>query len=292
MFRLLRSLLDTVRARCPTEILIVGNNGPSWAAALGPQAPAWRRLRLKATDKPLRPGQLRRIVSIPLLEAHVPPVGPGTWTLLPPPEAMRVLADKGRFARYAAEQGLGAFVPTTYASPEAASFPAMLKRCDLNAGHGVAIVSSRAELKTRLAEPPWAGEPVLLQDCVEADVDYVAHLVRADGRIVWSRAYAYPLAHKRVVRGPVEGLAIELASLSDADLAVFERFLAPLAYQGPANIDFRRRADGSLAILEINPRLGGSLMRPEFAADLEAVLGIIVREAQPPMRAARVAQGS
>lgn len=65
---------------------------------------------------------------------------------------------------------------------------------------------------------------------------------------------------------------------------MFERFLAPLDYQGPANIDFRRRADGRLALLEINPRLGGSLMRPEFAADLDAALGIIVREAQPPVR--------
>lgn len=288
MFRLLRSLLDTARARCPTEILVVGSNGPAWAAALGPEAPTWRRLGLRPTERPLRPGQLRRIVSIPLLEAHVPAVGPGTWTLLPPPEAMRVLADKGRFARYAAAQGLGAFVPATYASPETASFPAVLKRCDLNAGHGVAVVSSRTELMARLAEPPWAGEPVLLQECVEAEVEYVAHLVRAGGRIVWSRAYAYPLAHRRVVRGPVEGLAIEPARLGAADLAVFERFLAPLDYQGPANIDFRRRADGRLALLEINPRLGGSLMRPEFAADLDAALGIIVREAQPPVRTAKV----
>ncbi len=100
MFRLFRCLLDAVRAHCPTEILIVGNNGPSWAAALGPDAPVWRQLRLRATERPLRAGHLRRIVSIPLLEAHVPAVAPGTWTLLPPPEAMRVFADKGRFARY------------------------------------------------------------------------------------------------------------------------------------------------------------------------------------------------
>lgn len=292
MFRLFRSLLDAVRAHCPTEILIVGNNGPSWAAALGPDAPVWRQLRLRATERPLRAGQLRRIVSIPLLEAHVPAVAPGTSTLLPPPEAMRVFADKGRFARYAAEQGLDAFVPATYASPDAARFPAVLKRCDLNAGNGVVVVASADELASRLTEAPWAGHAVLLQDCIEATVEYVAHLVRAGGRIVWSRAYAYPLAHARVVRGPVEGVAIEPAHLSAADLAVFERFLAPLAYQGPANIDFRRRADGRLAILEINPRLGGSLMRPEFSADLEAVLGIIVREAQPPRRAARVAQAS
>jgi hypothetical protein len=113
MFRLFRSLLDAVRAHCPTEILIVGNNGPSWAAALGPDAPVWRQLRLRATERPLRAGQLRRIVSIPLLEAHVPAVAPGTWTLLPPPEAMRVFADKGRFSRNAAEQGLEAFVAAT-----------------------------------------------------------------------------------------------------------------------------------------------------------------------------------
>lgn len=69
-------------------------------------------------------------------------------------------------------------------------------------------------------------------------------------------------------------------------LALFERFLRPIRYDGPANIDTRRGADGTVWVLEINPRLGGSLMRPEKVEDL-AALAALVANAAPMWRGSR-----
>ncbi len=74
-------------------------------------------------------------------------------------------------------------------------------------------------------------------------------------------------------------LSIGPSSVSPEDIDLFEHFLRPLRFNGPANIDFRRRADGSIVILEINPRFGGSLMRPEYVADLRAAVGAILAHA-------------
>ena len=60
------------------------------------------------------------------------------------------------------------------------------------------------------------------------------------------------------------------------DVSAVEALLRPLDYDGPVNVDFKRRADGRICILEVNPRLGGSLMRPENARDLRAALREIV----------------
>jgi len=136
-------------------------------------------------------------------------------------------------------------------------------------------------MNARLAEPKWAGREILLQEHVASADDYVMHLVRAEGRIVWSCVYRYSLPTELEIRGPVEGIEIHHEPTSDDLRGVAESFLAPLAYEGPANIDYRRRADGSIAVLEINPRLGGSLMRPEHRSDLAAAISAIVRYAHP-----------
>lgn len=52
-------------------------------------------------------------------------------------------------------------------------------------------------------------------------------------------------------------------------------------------IDWRRRPDGRLAVFEVNPRLGASLMRPENGADLAAAIGALLAAALPPRRSGR-----
>jgi len=52
-------------------------------------------------------------------------------------------------------------------------------------------------------------------------------------------------------------------TLDQNHLRQFVHCLKPLKYSGPCNIDFKINPEGSLKILEINPRLGGSLMQKE-----------------------------
>jgi carbamoylphosphate synthase large subunit len=71
---------------------------------------------------------------------------------------------------------------------------------------------------------------------------------------------------------------------SPDDIASFERLLLPLGYDGPATVDYRRRPDGRLAVFEINPRFGGSLMRPAHEDDLVMSLRTVLDNATPPRR--------
>ena len=190
-----------------------------------------------------------------------------------------MLADKAKFAAYAKSIGATRLLPRTFRL-DRPKFPAVLKRTDLNSGNGVAVVTSREQLDARLASAPWAGRPVLLQALVPAHTDHVTYLVCVEGKVVWHRTYAYRLAQPDQIRGPVVTQTGKRKRTRPRDIRAFETLLLPLRYSGPANVDYRRRPDGSVAILEINPRLGGSLMKPENVGDLAACLAAIVRHAR------------
>jgi carbamoylphosphate synthase large subunit len=64
-------------------------------------------------------------------------------------------------------------------------------------------------------------------------------------------------------------------------LHAVERLLTPLDYRGPVNVDYKIRPDGRVVILEVNCRLGGSLMRKENEQHLAKMLALLVRNAVP-----------
>lgn len=260
------------------EIEILGQHSPSWMEALAPSAPVWPLLDGVATPARGGLGDGARRIVVPLMEAHIVAVPRGCHALVPSREALVTLADKARFARHAAEAGVVHLLPATIPLGWP-TFPAMLKRTDLHSGLGTVPVTSLDDLRSKLVSPPWLGQRVLLQELIPARTDLVTHVVCVRGRIVWHQSYAYPLASDWQVRGPVEGQTMHPWRASPSDIRQFESLLEPLGFDGPANIDYRRRPDGSLAILEINPRLGGSLMRPDTVADLAGALAAIVRHA-------------
>ena len=65
----------------------------------------------------------------------------------------------------------------------------------------------------------------------------------------------------------------------DAIVRQIEAVLAPLAYNGPCNLDYKLDPDGKIRVFEINPRLGGSLMMPQHGEELRQALACIVANA-------------
>jgi hypothetical protein len=262
------------------DVAIHGRHGPSWHKAIDARAPVWDLLGAAGIAQSAKgaPRWWRKRVVVPLMEPHILSMPEGCHALVPDSEALAILADKAQFARYAAELGAAHLLPRSI-DLEHPTFPAMLKRTNLHSGMGVALVASQQELDEKRAAAPWVGEVVLLQEAVPSHREFVTHVVCVRGRIVWHCTFAYPLASRNEVRGPVENLTIEQSSAHPADIQAFEQLLLPLGFNGPANIDYRRRPDGSLAIFEINPRLGGSLMRPDHVRDLAGALQAIVRHA-------------
>lgn len=57
------------------------------------------------------------------------------------------------------------------------------------------------------------------------------------------------------------------------------QLLGPLAYSGPCNVDYKIPTPDRIAIFEINPRFGGSLMIDVNLPKLQEALRCIVEEA-------------
>ncbi|MFG1429500.1 hypothetical protein V5F44_16400 [Xanthobacter sp. V2C-8] len=274
----------------PVRIVVYGTHSEDWNESLAPTAPVWaqvegvREVLLAAdTAAPLPPPRddMRTLV-LPLMEPHLLACPRAEHQgLLPSHEAVRTLADKGAFAAYAAREGLAHHCPPVFAAPEAAELPCVVKRLDLNAGVGVEVAASREALREMLDTPPWKGFPVVLQGYVPHAHEFATHAVCREGRIVLHRTFRKTLLADARIQRPGASLTSAAPPAAEQHLRVLESFLAPLRYDGPCNFDYVIRDDDSLCVFEINPRLGGSLMKAQNREALAAVLNAIVRGARP-----------
>jgi len=271
------------------RVVVFGSHSADWMRALGPTAAVWSGMAEEVAEvvHVRRPGKRvplpriwgRRTVLLPLMEDHVASRPQRYATLAPTPAALATLRDKGAFAAYACTHGLGHLTPPVYPTLDAAIFPCVLKRTDLNGGQGVEVADSRPHAEQLLSAEPFVGHSCIFQAFVSVSAEYVAHCVCRDGRLLWHRVYAYERADRAVIRRPHPVWHTHPASVSGSLLQSLESFLAPLEYSGPCNIDFAIDDGGRAVVFEINPRLGGSLMRPENLADLRDCLTCIVRNA-------------
>lgn len=259
-----------------------------WRRALEAASPVWRRLpevsRVAFVPRRFGDGLVRAAgadtVVIPLTEADLRVCPPGGRRSAPSPEVVERFRDKRRFAAWVEDRGLGdvAALPLRFDAPS--SFPCVLKRTDQRNGRGVVRVDGPDELAARLREPAWKGRPVVLQEWIDGAEEYVTHLVCDGGRIRWHRTYAYGLRAGETIRSDARIETKRPVEVSPADLADMARLLEPVGYTGPCNLNFKRRANGRIAVFEINPRFGGSLMRPEGLPDLAEALVHLVAQAR------------
>jgi len=63
-------------------------------------------------------------------------------------------------------------------------------------------------------------------------------------------------------------------------IAAVEEVLIPLDYDGFCVIDYKVPEDGEAKILEINPRLGGTLLRPEHLPQLREAIRCMLAAVQ------------
>ncbi|MFG1478158.1 hypothetical protein V5F53_05755 [Xanthobacter sp. V4C-4] len=274
----------------PIRFVVYGSHAPNWNAALAPSARVWTLIEgvsdVLVVDDPQAPLPAPlagvRTVVVPLMEPHLLACPRDRHEgLIPTPHMVATLADKAAFAAHAARHGLAAHCPQVFASAEAARFPCVVKRIDLRSGKGVEIATSAAHLAELLHTAPWNGFPVLLQAYEPVQDELVIHAVCRNGRVLVQRSCRHIMKPGARIRRPRTTQANEPWPTPEPMVEVLERFLAPLDYNGPCNADYGIRADGSLCVYEINPRLGGSLMAPANAPALADMLGTLARHARP-----------
>ena len=102
----------------------------------------------------------------------------------------------------------------------------------------------------------------LLRHCAVLEQEYVGgdgigiELLFDQGKKVWH--FAHERIHELPVTGGVSTYRRSIAPPTEA-LDFSERLLGALGWHGVAMVEFKRRPDGSFVLMEINPRLWGSL---------------------------------
>ena len=285
--RVLHSIVTTIPQDTNTHIIdisqeadvVIFGTHAHWSHAINPGAEVWTRLgdiRSVTMLQGNNPSEIRGdedTVLVPLMDQHIaicPRIG---RCLFPSREAAGIFSNKLKFEHYVDHAGLSLHAPATF-SADNPEFPCVLKRVDLNSGRGVAVIRNRAALSSALRQEPWIGHSHVLQEFVETESDFVTHAVCRRGQIMWHCTYRYELGLEDPIQRPDNKGSISRVALSDENVGVLTRFLEPLAYDGPVTFDYRFSRDGVLKVIEINPRLGGSLM---WVSNLFGALSTIIK---------------
>jgi hypothetical protein len=104
-------------------------------------------------------------------------------------------------------------------------------------------------------------------------------VLRVGGRVLYASTVTYEMAQPGLIKG-LRAKALRQRLVPGCEhLALFERILAALDYEGTACIDYKISA-GVPKIMEINPRFGGSLCG-DINAYLDAYVAALDRAGAP-----------
>ena len=283
--------------RFPTRLQVAPAEGPGlrvilygvpygdWNATLA-DPKLWRDLKVVSELRRvpgfpcLLPRSTERTVLIPMKASHTVDALRRYRTLIPDQRSALVLANKSTFQAYMVENGLMAYVPATYASPDEAVFPCVVKRLDLSASVGVEVALSRTHLEKILQSGLFSGQPSLLQALVPGTLEYATFCVCDGGRVIWDATFVSTMGGPAMIKNEENGKDRRIVSTPPEVLKQIETVLAPLKYRGPCVIDYKITHDGRVQIFEINPRLGGTLLLKANAGLLREALGHILAAAR------------
>jgi predicted ATP-grasp superfamily ATP-dependent carboligase len=145
---------------------------------------------------------------------------------------------------------------------------------------GVRIVENEAELRAAVRDPGFAAG-ALLQEFVPGHGEGLFFLMEHG-------APRARFAHRRLREKPPWGGVSVLCESVEPDPALArasERLLGDLGWHGVAMVEFRRAPDGRAALMEVNPRLWGSLqLAIDAGLDFPHLLASLYRgEPLPPV---------
>lgn len=174
-----------------------------------------------------------------------------------PPEAIWITGGRNQTTELC--RALGIDTPKTEfithdnarSAADALGYPCFLKVSGSAAAAGVSEVESEAELDAKL-EQILSGQEMQLQERVEghyADITGFA----SEGRVVASFAFRSDYIHSRV------GTPCYSQRIKDDRLdQILSKITGSLRWTGGIDLDLLQRMDGSLVLMEINPRFSGT----------------------------------
>ena len=263
-------------------VIFYGEIWEDWKGALSHTSTTWDNLPYVETVLLVEDSEfpLKQIASkypdtvlIPLKEQVILDHPQGYKTLIPSKELVHTASYKNLFYELLSEHGFKDYYPQELSSPDF-SKPFIVKRLHGESGLGIFLIWDEPRYNLILKEQSLKNQPFILEEYIEGDDEYVFYVVCKGGEILWHASLvAQPPKDSRVQKGSFTN-ASEI-ELSEEIYKVFERILKAFNYEGPANFNYKLK-DGKPIIFEMNPRMGGSMMKPKFrhlvAGCVEAII--------------------
>ena len=165
--------------------------------------------------------------------------------LLPRIDLFERFASKKKFARFVQNYGLQQFAPITY-NQNSIIYPCICKSDFMSNGRGIKLLEN--------PEATIFGDRIY-QEYIPGAIEYVSHIVCDKGQIIKCITYEY-IMESDIIRTSKSKLTTE--RIESNFIEIFELFL--IDYTGVCNIDYKIQ-NSTVKVMEINPRLGGSLMK-------------------------------
>ena len=265
------------------RVVIYGGHTKDWMSALGPDAHVWKlippvkkvlAIQANPLELPSKEDKYTDVI-IPLLENHMQSVLKDFNCLIPSSKALEQFSNKKKFHESLLNSPSSQYLPQEYLHPYINTFPVFLKRTNLNAGNGIKLVSTLEELSESLLRPPFRGQEFIIQEFIPGNIEMVCHAVYKEGIRVWETSIQFTMEGSDEIRGPNSKFQMESVESDPALLAVFDQIMLTTRFSGPCNMNFKM-SGSQIKIFEINPRLGGSLMRDTNVNQLAGALQAII----------------
>jgi carbamoylphosphate synthase large subunit len=259
----------------------------SWKDALGAESDFWKGfssiekvIEVDDIDFPLEDvcKNYNRVVLIPLSVQDNFNHPKGCLTLVSSHDTLNTFNNKELFYKFLERNGLKEYFPKllniTSNTPE---FPFIMKRLDLYAGVGIALIWDQERYQWALNNHRFKDQEYLVQEYIEGDVEYVTQVMCKDGEILWNVTFEGPVPKDgKVNMGPFA--ENKIVTMEPEVLDVFRKIFNLANYSGPANVNFKLR-DGKPIIFESNPRFGGSMFLPMFRPQLKQSITALLNNA-------------
>ena len=192
---------------------------------------------------------------IPLMETHMIELyNNNIKALMPSLEHIKMFSCKKMFALYVKNNNLENYTPKVYNSIDEINSNGLYIIKPYNLNNGVNICIKKCVDKRDFVNK-------IVQEYIENKIEYTSYIVSKNGQIIKCITYVYNFDNTQHIRNyPTNTQNISKFELDYKYVKQLELFFLHCGYTGISNIDFII-CDDQVKVFEINPRLGGSLIR-------------------------------
>lgn len=207
---------------------------------------------------------------IPLTESHFTELLNSHITAIMPRDfIVKEFTNKQLFANYVLKNKLNQYFPKIYLNNDNSNTNVVVK--PPFGGNSVGVYL--ANINNIRAE---VFKKNVVQEYITADTEYTGNFVVDNGKIIFCFAYSRYYGNRKYIKHDEQDNTVQnRVEIKPKHIAQFEKFLMPVKYTGPCNIDYKIIND-DIVVFEINSRLGGSLTFLNHVEDFSKMILFLI----------------